>query len=147
MKLDPGQSIQILANVGVVAGIVFLVVELQQNNELMASQARFNRLSVATETMTLVAESPDIARFLVKSNNGEELAPEEDLRLENYHRRIFFNMQWTYREVPESSIPIEGWRMLVGDPAKREFWLENKTQFNNDPEFVQWIDENLYGTR
>lgn len=36
--------LMLAANIGVIAGIVFLAVEIQQNNELMASQARFNRL-------------------------------------------------------------------------------------------------------
>ncbi len=44
-KIDLGQTITILANVGVIAGIVFLAVELRQNNTLMAAQARFNQLS------------------------------------------------------------------------------------------------------
>ena len=40
-KLDPGQVITIVANIGVIAGIVFLVVELRQNNQLMETEARF----------------------------------------------------------------------------------------------------------
>lgn len=39
-KIDLGQTIQILANVGVIAGIVFLAIELQQNNELQRSSSR-----------------------------------------------------------------------------------------------------------
>ena len=38
-KLDLGQSIGILANVGVIAGIVFLGLELRQHNELMEAEA------------------------------------------------------------------------------------------------------------
>ena len=39
-KIDLGQTIGILANIGVVAGTVFLAVELRQNNELLNSQER-----------------------------------------------------------------------------------------------------------
>ena len=39
-KIDLGETIQVIASVGVIAGIVFLGVELQQNNELLAAQAR-----------------------------------------------------------------------------------------------------------
>jgi hypothetical protein len=39
-KVDVGQTIQILANVGVIAGIVFLGFELRQNNALLQEQAR-----------------------------------------------------------------------------------------------------------
>ena len=36
-KIDLGQAIGILANVGVIAGIVFLGMELRQNNELVVA--------------------------------------------------------------------------------------------------------------
>ena len=36
-KIDLGQAIGILANVGVTAGIVFLGMELRQNNELVVA--------------------------------------------------------------------------------------------------------------
>jgi hypothetical protein len=39
-KIDLGQTIMILANVGEIAGIVFLAFELQQNNEALDLQAR-----------------------------------------------------------------------------------------------------------
>jgi hypothetical protein len=39
-KIDLGQTITILANVGVIAGIVFLAIELQQNNALLETEIR-----------------------------------------------------------------------------------------------------------
>ena len=36
-KPDLGQTITIFANLGVIAGIVFLGIELQQNNELLTA--------------------------------------------------------------------------------------------------------------
>jgi hypothetical protein len=39
-KIDIGQTVGLLANPGVVAGIEFLAVELRQNNELMNAAAR-----------------------------------------------------------------------------------------------------------
>ena len=42
-KIDLGQTINILANVGVIAGIVFLAFELQQNNELLGAQIQAYR--------------------------------------------------------------------------------------------------------
>ena len=37
------------ANIGVIAGILFLGFELQQNNDLMESQARFNDLQIRSD--------------------------------------------------------------------------------------------------
>ena len=39
-KIDLGRTISILANIGVIAGIVFLGLELQQNNVLSAGVRR-----------------------------------------------------------------------------------------------------------
>lgn len=38
-KIDLGQAVGILANIGVIAGIIFLVFELQQNNKLLRAEA------------------------------------------------------------------------------------------------------------
>lgn len=43
--LDLGQKIGILANLGVIAGIVFLGYELRQNNENLLAQSRYTHAS------------------------------------------------------------------------------------------------------
>ena len=48
-KLDIGQTMSVLANVGIIAGIVFLGYELQQNNDQLRSQSRANIYSMQTE--------------------------------------------------------------------------------------------------
>ncbi len=141
-KIDLGQTITILANIGVLAGIIFLGVELQQNNELMAAQARFNRLSIATESATILAENPDLAGFLLRANNGEALAPIEEARLDYYFIRLFSNMDWTYNEIPESLIPIERWRVITSEPSRQKFWEARKAEFSDD--FVQFMDANFF---
>ncbi len=83
-KLDLGQTITILANVGVIAGIVFLGMELRQNNELMAADARFNLLSARTESFTIQAVESDLAAILIKDRNREPLTEVEDFRIQAY---------------------------------------------------------------
>ncbi len=140
-KIDLGQTITILANVGVIAGIVFLGVELRQNNELMAADARFNRLNIATESMTILAENPDLAEFLLKANAGEVLAPNEQARLDYYLVRTFFNMEWTYNEVPESVYPIARWRAVMNEPARRRSWEAHEAELSKA--FVEFVEENV----
>jgi hypothetical protein len=48
-KIDIGQTIGILANRGVIAGIVFLTIEINQNSEALESEARYNRLMIENE--------------------------------------------------------------------------------------------------
>jgi hypothetical protein len=41
LALDIGQIITILANLGVISGIALLMMEVKQNNRLLAAQARY----------------------------------------------------------------------------------------------------------
>jgi len=45
-KIDLGQMIGILANIGVIAGIVLLAVEIDQNSQALGVQARLDRENV-----------------------------------------------------------------------------------------------------
>jgi hypothetical protein len=69
-KIDVGQFIAILANLGVLAGIAFLAVELRQSNELISAEARFNMLATRTEPYTLQITERDLPEILVKDRNG-----------------------------------------------------------------------------
>ncbi len=98
-KLDIGQTLGILANVGVIAGIVFLGFELRQNNSFLAAQARSqltaNRISA--NEMELVPENLSVIN---KAQNGEELTQEETLRLRFIGTGIFVRWEAEYKEQP-----------------------------------------------
>ena len=141
-KIDLGQTIQIVANLGVIGGLVLLAIELGQNNELMAAQARFERLSVQTESATILAENPDLAGFLLKANSGAELDPIEETRLDYYLRRVFTNMEWAYRELPENLLPRERWKTITAEPYRRKFWLDHRSEFSSD--FVEYLDKRYF---
>ncbi len=57
-KIDLGQTISILANVGVIGGIVFLAFELRQNSEQLEIQAREQTVSRRFSTVDLVLANP-----------------------------------------------------------------------------------------
>ena len=86
-KVDLGQSIGILANVGVIAGIVFLVIELQQNNELLEAQARSERNQRVMDLRSDIYSNPVLAEILVKARNGETLTEVEQLQADFYALR------------------------------------------------------------
>ena len=58
-NLDVGQTITILANVGVIAGIILLAVEIDQNNQALGTQARLERESVLRDARHRRFENPD----------------------------------------------------------------------------------------
>ena len=77
-KIDLGQTITILANIGVIAGIDFLALEVHQNNELMSAEARRSRTESSELAFRAIAENADIAEIFVKARQGQELSAVEE---------------------------------------------------------------------
>ena len=143
-KIDLGQTINTVANAGVIAGIIFLAIEIQQNNELIASEARFNRLAIQTASITLAVEHSDLAELLFRSRNGDDITPVEAYRIGFYWNRVFANMQWTYLEAYDD-IPLADWRNIFQGVFAQAHWETQKPSY--DPEFAQFVDENAVNER
>jgi hypothetical protein len=82
-KIDTAQTIQILANIGVIAGIAFLGLELRQNNSLLREEARASltdEIRSLNEAMYL--NSGGLTSLVLKAQRGEDLTEEEELRLD-----------------------------------------------------------------
>jgi len=148
-KIDAGQAITILANLGVIAGIVFLGVEIRQTNELMESEARFNRLSISTEARNILSTNGELAAIFVKVNNDESLTEVEALRFEEAQMRFLANMEWIFQERPDGSrdreyaetILMQALKTGPRSTATVEIFLNRRENF--DPEFVRWIETNI----
>ena len=151
-KIDLGQTITILANVGVIAGIIFLAIEIQQNTETLETEMRFNQSERQTEVVEELFRSPHLAAALAKALNEEELTREEDLMLSALAARIFTSLNWQYDEMQRgnvSALPVINWRRVVHRyslggydyPLFANYWEQVKSTVS--PEFRQWMEENV----
>ena len=153
-KIELGQSISILANLGVIAGIVFLAVELQQNNEFLAAQSRATRVALRQADRSLVISNPELAHTLLKHRKEEPLTEYESLLLEEYMSFVLVNFQNVYREmregfIVESTVPVTGWRTDFepgGDLNMRDYW-ERRGGRGLDPDFYEWMEETVVNSR
>ena len=151
-KIDPGQLITILANIGVIAGIVFLAVELQQNNALLDAQARATRAQVRINATDVILNNPELIRALVKQQNGESLSQVDQMYLTQQADGLMVRWEYVYGEfqeglIEEESVPVENWRYVFAaypDLAKR--W-EEIGRFSYHPDFVQFMEENVVSER
>ncbi|MGI9259495.1 MAG: hypothetical protein ACR2QQ_11725, partial [Gammaproteobacteria bacterium] len=109
-KLDLGRAISVLANLGVIAGILLLVVELQQNNALLEAQSRFGMMELGVELTTLQATDIGLSELLVKARSGESLTREEDLRLNSWGYRHLQAWQWEYGEFQVGALELSDLR-------------------------------------
>ena len=151
-KLDLGQSISILANVGVIAGILLLAVELQQNNELLGAQARLARVQMRVDGGVEVFSNPELVRVVAKSRDQAALTSEEQLTLSLLANNVFVRWQYVYGEyrqglIEEVDIPLNEWRATVETlPFLAATW-RNTANISYRPDFVRWMEENVVNER
>jgi hypothetical protein len=150
-KIDVGQIITILANVGVILGIVLLAYELHQNNELLESQANLVLLQNRLAGAEWIASDDSIGMALIKEQHGGELSPLEQLKLENYCYATLSKWEWEHRQnlaglISADNLPVNDWRAVFSSyPGFARFWSDDEFQrrFSND--FIRFVDESIAG--
>ncbi len=147
-KIGLGQTIQILANIGVIAGIVFLAFELRQNNEALQTQALLERQDVRRVILARRQDNPAIVSATVKALREEPLSDEELFVLEEENLLRLVNWEITVMQVidgllSEDAIPAAGWRSEFNErlPGMRDTWESTKHMFPG--EFVEYMDTNI----
>jgi hypothetical protein len=145
-KIDLGQTTQVLANLGVIIGIIFLVLELQQNNALLASQARLGQLGADVSRLQLDLDNSDMAHISFKARNGEPLTPEEEYRYGSYALYTMIHWRWEFEEYRAGILPevnLLAWRNQSSrSPIWRRVW--NTSLGAADTEFTRFVEENVF---
>jgi hypothetical protein len=106
-KILLGRTISIAANIGVIAGIIFLGLELRQNNQLLQTEAIGALLETRIDRSAELARNQGVAALLAKNSRREALTDEEMLRLTQFHIRIFLGFEKTYFLFQEGLITEE----------------------------------------
>ena len=83
-KIDLGQIVGTLANLGVLLGILLLVYELSQNREMMRAQTRQSVAELLVNLLAMESTDPLLPEIQVKRLSGENLTPVEEYRLDTY---------------------------------------------------------------
>lgn len=148
-KLDLGQGLGILANVGVLIGILLLVYELNQNREMMQAQTRNAISETLVDLLRQEATDPGLLEVGVKRAAGVPLTATEELSallMEMAYWRYRENVNYQYRnglfEESEYLAYREVWlRQLNTDEMLREIWCARQGQ--QSPEFVAEIEAQM----
>ena len=139
MKLsDINDWLTLGANIGVVAGIVFLGVELGQNNELMESQARFNRLEVARSAPEAILNQTSIDWGAAIFKAESDLTTDEANAVSVFRYSTFLGWEWTFTEIPQDEIPVDQWRRSFRSVLAQNVWKQRKHEFR--PDFVVFME-------
>ena len=147
-KIDVSQALAILANAGVIAGIIFLALELRQNNSLLEAQTSFARFSVERERRTrLIENRAGLLEATLKARSGEELTRIEQAQLTAHRLDILDSWLWQYRESLEGRldpnlIDLDNWRFLW----RRDEGMQNVYHgvfARRNADFDRYMEENV----
>jgi hypothetical protein len=140
----------LVANIAVVAGIVFLAIEIRQNNELLRSESRQSLVANDVTSLTANLENADVFAKLV---SGEGLSAEYQLRLSFMYALDLRNREFEYFQYTNGLLDEETWLsyrqvILINHSAGHgETWWDEIGRGIVDPEFAKLIDELLVDAR
>lgn len=146
-KIDPLQIVSILANVGVIAGIVFLGIELRQNNRLLDVEVRANYTGRASSVLELVIQQPDLVMLMEKE--PESLTETERNRLRLLGIRLLLTTEQNYKDVIagfQDEAEVRRFTKSIYDRPVLNYgvplaWETYKLRAS--PEFVEWMEANV----
>ena len=148
-KIDLGQTITILANLGVIAGIVFLAYEVRQNNDLLGIEQRsaaFER-QVSMIDIVLNNSALDLLDLLVEP--ADAMSPRDRDALVLLGIRVFIVYEQAFRDVQagliEEDYVVRSLRSVYqrpvlnyGMPLAWDMYRQRTS-----PEFINWMEENI----
>ena len=136
----------LIANVAVVGGIVFLAVEVSQNNELLRSESR--QALVANDLLSLT-QGVENADVYVKLVSNEELSAEEQLRLSFIFALDMRNREFEYFQYVNGLLDEETWLtyrnviLINHSKGRGRVWWNVIGRGIVDPEFAKLVEELL----
>lgn len=147
-KFDLGQTISVLANIGVIVGIVFLAIEVNQNNNLLEAEARRAVLDRRTSSAELVAGNHQLATILAKAASGEALTEGESVQMDAFNRRLLVSFEWQFGEYQRGALELapemlNGWRAAYysKDRGLQQTWAYWRNQ--TVPGFAEFFERNV----
>ena len=111
-KIELATALGAIANLGVIAGIFFLIIEIQQSNQIATATAEIEIRGLFSEINGAYYAVPGMADLLVKATDSEaQLTPEEYERLFGFVQRITnawaaLEVAYDNRVVPSDSVTI-----------------------------------------
>lgn len=129
---------QALSVGAVLAGLIFVAIEISQNNEMMRTQIR-NEMTLAQIENTRFRQTPAMLQLAVKARQpGYQFTPEEELLWNLWIRstvRMWENMHYQQRlglyDQDEADANRSIWTETFNQSEEfKEFWTQSKSDFS-----------------
>ena len=137
-----------------VASLVFVGLEVQQNNQLARGQARQALAELNQEWLVLQSQDSAFNAIYTKVwQSDEELTEQEWSRgtwMMTMHLRRMENIFFQFSEglVDESALHSYGLQTAANDmdtPRFRRYWIEDEWRAGFDPGFVSFLENQIEG--
>jgi len=154
-KIDLAQTLATLANFGVIAGIIFLAVELRQNQTSLDEANVLNRADSATEALqyfnevrALLAQDEKLSAIWLSGKAGTELTSVDRERFANLCTMelwAFVTLHQRYNALGqelEAKGIVDDARKNIEPPGMLNCWEENREVFlsNGQSAFVAAVE-------
>ena len=141
------QLVSILANVGVVIGLVFLGAEVYQSNQMNRTTAWNSLIRTGIDFNDAIAQNSDLAEILAKSNNGDQLTDAEAIRLRAFTAASMQRVWLDYQQIntgiitaAELQTRIPRFKTLFERfPAVMNVWEQTRNGYSL--EFQRFVDD------
>ncbi len=139
MSIDKTNKwLSVIANLGVVIGIVFLAYELRQNTISTDLEVASNYQSSFSEIELLIAGDSEFSALLLKGRSGEELSDQEQLRLAVFYTNVLRQWQNVHYQYFSDALDEDMWRgqreyftlVLREDVGLRTQWLATQSHYS-----------------
>jgi hypothetical protein len=155
-KIDVGRTVNTLANIGVIAGIVFLAIEIRQNQALLDEGNRIDQRALEISSLerfsdfrSQLAEDEQLAEIWLKGVADNDLNDVESLRFQQLCQNLFWTNGVMAKHFSESGMTdVETWAtgihaQISSSNRLRDCWdnlsQQNMRVFSNDA-FVDAVE-------
>jgi hypothetical protein len=144
-KIDVGQTIQVLANLGVLAGIVFLAIEVRQNTETQRLSAAQQILGLISTSNAAWAGDAGLNDAVAIAASGGELTPGQRLQVDLYVRSIMHSAWQVYFQYEHGYVEQDFFdayerriKFFMREPFAYQWWQSYKFIFPES--FQRYVD-------
>ena len=136
----------LIANLGVLAGIIFLAFEVRQNTKASHSESRQAVLTSSQIEILEFFRNPEVVAGIVKQ---EKLTQEENIRVHFLLTAIMRLREYSWLQYQNRTIDRDQWNtelsvigIVLSAVRTRKWWnVVGKHQFN--PNFANFVDRHL----
>jgi hypothetical protein len=137
--------LNLLANMGVLVGLILLVVEVRHAISLSELEVYRDRGTEIQEAMQELALSTDLAEIIVKATDGGVIAlsPKERVRLSAWYMAMLYRMQNQFNDYQLGYLDDVSYQAMLRAaarilPLSRQLGVEIARDF--DPEFIASVE-------